>query len=274
MVLGKGKPYCVNDTKMVAHRGASDEAPENSLASIKLGMKFAGACEIDVRLTKDGEVIVCHDKNLERTGFSNEIIDQIISKNLSDLDYSQIKDIDIGRKKSLRWRGEKVPLLSEVLEIIPSGKELLIEIKECEGDIVSKILDIIKMSRVDHFDITFIGFNLVTMIKVKRCFPNNKVFILTASGLDDEANFIVNSHSDLEIILDIARDFNFDGVGLQYSVEQPINEYVQNLHQKNLYSFIWNHSKDDTVDNAVFLRSIGVNYLNSNYSNILSGSLK
>jgi glycerophosphoryl diester phosphodiesterase len=62
-------------TMVVAHRGAAGEAPENTLAALRLALQQqCDAIELDIHLTKDGEIVVCHDETLDRTtnlrGFS------------------------------------------------------------------------------------------------------------------------------------------------------------------------------------------------------------
>ena len=100
---------------VLAHRGLSDIYPENTLIAFKKAFEVgADGIELDVRMTRDGEVVVFHDEDLERMAGRNEKI--------SDMDYKDLIRINIG--------GEKIPLLSEVLNIVPKNKWLNIEIKD------------------------------------------------------------------------------------------------------------------------------------------------
>ncbi|WP_457624005.1 glycerophosphodiester phosphodiesterase [Persephonella sp.] len=107
------KPFAV-----IGHRGAGGEKPENTLSAISHGIS-AGAdiVEVDVRKTKDGKLVLFHDKDLKRlTGRAVPI---------SQLDYSFIEE-------NVRIDGERIPLLEEALELVGGKAGIFIEIKEPE----------------------------------------------------------------------------------------------------------------------------------------------
>jgi glycerophosphoryl diester phosphodiesterase len=98
---------------LVAHRGASAIAPENSLAAVRAAREVgADAIEIDVRLCRTGEVIVFHDPDLMRL-FG-------VKTRIADLGLAAIRQLDLGG-------GEHPPLLDEVLEEV--GGDLLVDIE-------------------------------------------------------------------------------------------------------------------------------------------------
>ena len=109
-------------TLVIAHRGASQDAPENTLAAFRLGLEQGcDAFELDVQLTKDGKLMVCHDFTLKRTtGAPGRFI---------DMDSADIRRLDAGSWFGERFRGEKVPFLTEVLELVPRGIMINIEVK-------------------------------------------------------------------------------------------------------------------------------------------------
>ena len=105
---------------VIAHRGASAYAPENTLAAFKLAAEQeADAIELDVDLTHDGHVVVMHDATIDRTTDGHG--------RLSDLTLEEIRRVDAGAWKSAEFKGERVPLLEEVLEAV--GQRLLINIE-------------------------------------------------------------------------------------------------------------------------------------------------
>ncbi|MFM7750164.1 MAG: glycerophosphodiester phosphodiesterase family protein [Opitutaceae bacterium] len=107
---------------IVAHRGASHDAPENTVASARLGWsQGADAVETDIHLTKDGRVIVCHDKTTQRTTGHDGVI--------TAMTLAELRALDAGRWKGPQFAGEKLPLLEEQLALIPAGKTMLVEIK-------------------------------------------------------------------------------------------------------------------------------------------------
>src|SRR5262245_65624278 len=107
--------------EIIAHRGASHDAPENTLAAVRLAWEQgADAVEVDVQLSKDGKLVVIHDDNTKRSGgFARKVRAQTLD---------ELRRLDVGRWKGKRWAGEKIPTLDVVLEAVRSeerrvGKE-------------------------------------------------------------------------------------------------------------------------------------------------------
>ena len=100
-----------------AHRGARAYAPENTLASFELAVsQGADAIELDARLTADGHIVVFHDRMLGRTTNGTGRVTQ---KTLAEL-----RDLDAGSSFSEKFRGEKIPLLEEVVKCGMEGRIL------------------------------------------------------------------------------------------------------------------------------------------------------
>ena len=142
LVTGKINPKIEYIRKMdiTAHRGASVKYPENTLSAF-VGAKKLGAdwIELDVQQTKDKQIVVSHDTNLKRvTGVNKDII---------DMDYSEIKKLDAGSFFDKKFKNEKIPLLSEVLEFAKKNNiRLNIELKPTgkETDFEKQVVDLIK----------------------------------------------------------------------------------------------------------------------------------
>ncbi|XP_034185793.1 glycerophosphodiester phosphodiesterase 1 [Osmia lignaria lignaria] len=127
--------------RVVAHRGGGYDFPENSLTAFR-NCKDRGcnAVELDVLLTKDNVPIVFHDTTIDRvTGQPGTI---------KDMTWDQLKDLDITHNHPLKDKftdGEKIPLLSEVLETCLSNEQrIIIDIKEKRLEVVEAILDAYK----------------------------------------------------------------------------------------------------------------------------------
>lgn len=116
-------------TLVVAHRGASRHRPENTLPSFELGVEQgADAIELDVHLTADGELVVIHDDTLERTTDGRGAV--------VELPLHEIRRADAGATFAgpdgsfpFRAQGLTVPTFSEVLDWLPAGVGLVVEIK-------------------------------------------------------------------------------------------------------------------------------------------------
>jgi len=122
-------PSCTNSKPLVkkplviAHRGASGYAPENTLASIKKALEFKpDYIEIDVHYSKEKEVMVLHDHTLERT--SNGKGD------VTDYTKAELQAFDAGAWFGEEFKGEKIPTLAEIVEAINGQSILLIEVKK------------------------------------------------------------------------------------------------------------------------------------------------
>jgi len=106
----------------VAHRGASKESPENTLAAFRLALRLgAEAVECDARRTRDGHVVVIHDHALDRTTDGRGPVE---SHTLSE-----IRGLDAGRWFGPQFAGERIPLLAEVLEAVRGNALVKLEIK-------------------------------------------------------------------------------------------------------------------------------------------------
>ena len=105
---------------VIAHRGASVQAPENTLAAFNLAVEQeADAIEFDVDLTRDGHVVIMHDATIDRTTNGRGRV--------GDLTLEEIRRVDAGAWKAAEFQGEHVPLLEEALEAV--GQRLLINIE-------------------------------------------------------------------------------------------------------------------------------------------------
>ena len=158
----------------IAHRGASYLAPENTVASAKLAWELgADAVECDVYLSKDNRIMVIHDKTTRRTCNGKKAFD--ISKTPSVV----LRDLDAGSWKGEEFKGERIPFIEEIIETVPEGKNLVIEIK-CGSEVLPELQRAIeKKGKADQ--IIFIAFNYNTIVKTHEAFPDNKCYWLSSS---------------------------------------------------------------------------------------------
>lgn len=124
---------------IVAHRGASAYAPENTLASIKKAIAMGvDMVEIDVQLTKDKQIVLMHDLTVDRTTNGKGRV--------KDLLFDDIRKLDAGLWFSTEFAGEKIPTLEEVIETVKGKCKLLIEVKRVKTknpEIEAKIIQLI-----------------------------------------------------------------------------------------------------------------------------------
>ncbi len=155
---------------IVAHRGASAAAPENTLASFKLAWELgADAIEGDFYLTADGQIVTIHDDNTKRTAGKDLKVAHSTLK--------ELKRLDVGAWKSPKFRGERIPTIEEVLAVVPEGKKILIEIK-CGPEIVSRLKKALDQTSLEPAQTIVIAFDEAVVRAVKRQIPTIKVYWL------------------------------------------------------------------------------------------------
>jgi glycerophosphoryl diester phosphodiesterase len=118
----------------VAHRGASSEVAENTLAAVHRGVELgADMVEIDVRRSKDGALVLMHDSTLTRTTDVQRVFPRRAPWRVGDFTYDELRRLDAGSWKSPAFAGEPVATLEEVLDAIGSSRTgLLLELKSPE----------------------------------------------------------------------------------------------------------------------------------------------
>jgi glycerophosphoryl diester phosphodiesterase len=126
---------------VIAHRGASAEAPENTLPAFEAAvLRGADALELDVRLTADGAPVVIHDDTLDRTTDRSGLVRSHTLAELRSVDAGARFTPDQGRTYPYRGGDTRIPTLGEVLWAFPR-MPVLLEIKEPEAqEAVRKVL--------------------------------------------------------------------------------------------------------------------------------------
>ena len=160
-------------TKILAHRGANKHAPQNTipafLKAIELG---ADGVENDVHLTKDGELVICHNYTIDETSDGKG--------NISDYTLEELKKFDFGSYFSPNFAGTKIPTLHEFLEIADPFSIINVEIKSPksgEKDIVRKTIACVKAHHL--FDRLIISsFDPRLLVEAKEIDPNTRTGFL------------------------------------------------------------------------------------------------
>lgn len=113
-----------------AHRGNSGHAPENTLAAFKSALDArADGIECDIHLTKDGRFVVCHDDTIDRTSTG--------TGEIAEMTFGQLREYDYGVKFGEQFKGEMIPALEEMLEIVKPMRVINIEIKKFAAGILA-----------------------------------------------------------------------------------------------------------------------------------------
>lgn len=187
-----------SQTQFIAHRGASYLAPENTVKSVELAWDLGSdAVEIDVQLTVDKRIMVIHDKDTRRTCQGKNFQ---IASSPSEL----LRDMDAGTFKDEKYKGEKIPFLSEITGLTPEGKKLVLNI-ECGTEILPDLKRVLKESGKTE-QIIFTSPYWQTIVAAKDSFPQNACFWLTSEK------------HEMQKKLAEVRQAGLDGVSLSYSL--------------------------------------------------------
>ncbi len=158
------------DFKIIAHRGAADIAPGNTLISIKKALEVSpDRIEIDIQQTKDEKLILMHDISLDRTTNGSGLV--------KDKTFLEISNLDAGSWFSKEFIGEKIATLEEVIELIDGKCELTIEIKkgnEYYPNIVKNLVNLIEKHNAEDWCIIH-SFNTKALKDVNEINPKIKL---------------------------------------------------------------------------------------------------
>lgn len=214
-------------TEIIAHRGESSLAPENTLAAVELAWKRgADAVEIDVQLTADGHLVACHDDDTKRTTDQNLVIDK------STL--AELRELDAGGWKGADWAGQKIPLLTEILDTVPENKRLFIEVK-VGPEAVPALKEAVEKSRKQSEQVVMISFRPSVIAEVKCLMPRHRAFLIISFQQDKQTG---NWSPTVEEMIAEARAVKADGVDL--SVQPPLDgRFVEKLQQAGLEVYVW-----------------------------------
>ena len=147
---------------IIGHRGASLEAPENTLESFRLAWEQgADGIEADFRLTADGRIVCMHDATTARTTG--------VDLNIADTTLEDLRRLDAGLRKG-GGSGARIPALVEILAALPHGTRLFIEIK-CGSEIIAPLQKALEASGVSPELIRLMSFSADLIAELKKRLP-------------------------------------------------------------------------------------------------------
>lgn len=162
---------------IIAHRGASAHAPENTLAAFELAIQEnADAIELDANLTADGQVVVIHDQTVNRTTNGTGKV-----KNLT---LAELRELDAGSHFGEAFQNEQIPTLEEVFEVCANKILFNIELKNYLtpfDSLADKILQLITRFSIEN-DVLISSFHPIPLRRLQKLSPNIPVGFLARSG--------------------------------------------------------------------------------------------
>jgi len=215
--------YELNRPVVFAHRGASKFAPENTLASFQKALDMgAQALELDVTLSRDGEVVVIHDDRVDR--ISNG------SGEVRDLTLAEIQTLDAGSWFSQDFTGEHIPTLKEVFELV--GKQALINIelknaKKRNAELVKKVVALVKEHNVQE-TVIFSSFIPKNVRIARALLPDYPVGLLTLPGFLGKLEMVLFPNLSPDLIHPHYSSLSAAFIERQHARMRRVNTYTVN----------------------------------------------
>jgi len=191
-------------TVVIAHRGASGDAPENTLAAVEEAIsQRADWVEIDVQETADGAVVVAHDSDFMKVAG--------VATRIWDGNYEELSQIDIGSWFDPRYADQRLPTLEQVLELAKGRVGITIELKYYGHDqrLEARVVEIVESMDMTN-DVEVMSLKYDAVRKMRELRPNWTLGLLTARALGDlstaDADFLaVNSAMASEAFIRTAK---------------------------------------------------------------------
>jgi len=234
-------------TEIIAHRGSSFAAPENTVAAAQLAWEQGcRAVEIDVYLTGDNRVMVMHDYSTKRTTG--------VAMDIETADSLSLRTLDAGQWKGAAFAGQKVPFIEEIIDIMPPDGVLFVELKSGKK-IVPFVAEIVK-NDPKSAQICFIAFDLETISAAKNAMPENKAYWICGTKFDETRQKHIPHGRDL---IDVVKEHKLDGLDVNYKGVTEI--FCEQVKEAGLGLYVW--TVDDCED-AERMKKYGVDGITTN----------
>jgi len=239
--------------EIIAHRGFSERAPENTVSAFRLAWESgADACELDLYLTSDQEIVALHDANTKRTTG--------ISKLVKKSALADLRLLDAGSWKSPDYKGERIPTLAESLATLPVGKQrFFLEIKD-NAQIVPVLARQLEAWKPRASQLCIIAFDRKVAQQAKQSMPWLPVYRLSSETTQNKKSV------DLNQLIQETLDDGLDGLSLSRKWKWT-PDLVQKVRSAGLKLFVWTVNDPDetrrlaklgidgmTTDNPITLR--------------------
>ena len=241
---------------LIAHRGESKDAPENTLPAYKLAVERGFGFECDLYLSKDGRVFTFHDSDLKRTtGGAN-------SSKCSEVTWADtLSKLDVGswgKWKDSKFAGTPPALLEDVLALAKNGRRIYLEIKS-GPEIVPVIKAILSsQNNATPGNVLFICFNQGVCKAVKDILPEYTVYWLVCAKKDDGG---ASRPITVDEVVAGARAAAADGVDMQFDPDVVDEAFVAAVKKAGLSFHVWTV---DDLSHALRAFAVGADTVTTN----------
>jgi len=219
-------------TKIIAHRGFSGIAPENTLLAFQKAIECeADYFELDVHKTKDDSIVVIHDSSVDKTSTNNT------KGEIAEMNYSDLAKLTVGypTKFGDKYKNEKIPTLREALELAKGKIKVCIEIKIYGAE--QEILKIVNDLRVKD-DVIIFSFYYPVLAKIRQLDKNIPIL------------FLINKADKMTI--DYAKVIESSAIGVGYETTVT-EEYLDYAHKNGIEVWKWTVNDEDEMQQLIDL---------------------
>ena len=238
-VFGVNKP---DFTTLIAHRGESIDAPENTMPAFKTAVERGFGFECDIYLSKDGRVFTFHDRNLTRTtGGAN-------TNSCANVTWDEVSKLDVGswgKWKGSKFAGTRPALLEEVLALARDGRYIYVEIKT-GLEIVPYVKKVFESQKnATPKNTLFISFGEESCKEIKKAMPEYKVYWLTGSKIpqrDEKGEVIANAKwlpITPEYVIEKLKYMNADGVDINFKRDIITKDFINKVKSAGYEFHVW-----------------------------------
>ncbi|HBE76559.1 MAG TPA: hypothetical protein DDW65_02070 [Firmicutes bacterium] len=224
--------------KIIAHRGFSSRAPENTMVAFKTAIEFrVDGLELDVQLSKDGELVICHDEKIDRTTDGHGFI--------KDHTWPELRKFDAGSWFDMTFAEERIPRLQELLELI-QGSDLLVNIELKTNIFPYPGIEAKAVRMVRDFGLArqciFSSFNHYTLARISAIAPELKTGVLYEAVLYSPWNYALT----------------FGAAALHPPIYSITPETVAQAKLKGLLVNTWTVDEQVEVEKAIIAQVDGI----------------
>ena len=228
-----------------AHRGVSSLCPENTMSAFEKAIEFgADGIELDVHLSRDGRLVVCHDETVDRTTDGSGAI--------RALDYDEIRRFDAGSWSAPEYRGQRIPLLDDVLHLV-RDRTMMVNIELKTNIVAYKGIEAEVAELVGRFDldsrVIISSFNHYSVLRLKACAPHLDAGLLYDCHLVDPHKY--------------AKSLKVEAIHPAMHTVTP--QIVSDAKDAGIMVNVWfGEERSDSGDSAAILQS-GADIIITNY---------
>lgn len=218
---------CADDAPLiVAHRGVPNEAPVNTLTGFKLAWaQGADAIEVDVWMSFDRKMVCLHDQR------TNKVADKDVPVMVTR--WEELKKLDVGSRFSDAFKGERIPLLAEVLQTVPDTGQIFVDLK-AGRESVDSLLETLRASKVPAERIWILSYHYSALQEVERLAPEYRTSLMIAFERIHRNN--VGRSADSALYR--AEKAGLDALSMQVGRKLP-RDFIQRAKEKGFPTHVW-----------------------------------